>query len=213
MRFKNMKNVLKMSVFVSAAILTGCPKYIVRYDDITLDLKYSGSKVVGVAVHDQRTYIKSGEKKPFYAGVVRGGFGNPFDVQTEDGKPLADDFLKSICDSLTQKGFKTMPVALKPGDAFEEARKKLLAADAERFILVIINEWYSDSYFGVGIFYDITLRVLDRRGGGLAEVTIKGKDDLGTEWFGSTTYSESPNTFKEKFEHLLNDDKVETALK
>lgn len=186
-----------------------------HYHDIPLNVGYSGTRTVGVAVHDQRPLIQSGEKLPTYTGTVRGGFGNPFDAWTESGRPLSEDFMASICESLKKRGFATFPVSVNFKDSQQSAKEKLLAANGDRFIMVTVKEWYSESYVNVSLYFDVTLQVLDKRGAALAEASAKGEDGLGGSGWDPAgyAYDHLPDYFKKKFEQLLNDQKVMAALK
>lgn len=75
-----------------------------------------GTITVAVATHDQRPYVVGGNKKPNFVGLSRGGYGNPFDVVTVSGNPLADGFSESISRSLAARGFKTSTPGLSGRD-------------------------------------------------------------------------------------------------
>jgi len=57
---------------------------------VAVSLLASGAGSVAIAVLDRREWIKAGAKPPFFAGNLRGGFGNPFDVVVKQRQPLAD---------------------------------------------------------------------------------------------------------------------------
>lgn len=203
---------------VIAGLLGGCAagqKY--NYSAVVSDLSASGNKALGVATHDQRPYILSGEKTLNYVGTMRGGYGNPFNVETESGQPLADDMTQSISSALSKKGFKPVPVVALPNDRVESILEKLKAPQGDNLILLTLYEWISD-FAGFGIFnawltYDVTLNVFDKHGGILTEKKIRGSDDLGKslEPVGHSKKA-VPEAFKKKIEELLNDPEVVKSL-
>jgi hypothetical protein len=69
-----------------------------------LDIEVDKNARVAIAVHDRRSYVRLGDKAPDFVGLSRGGFGNPFDVTTVSGGPLADDIAAAIATSIRAKG-------------------------------------------------------------------------------------------------------------
>ncbi len=201
-------------------IFAGCAsgnKY--NYSDVVADLNASGAKAVGVATHDQRAYIKSGEKNPDFVGLMRGGlnfsFGAPHNVTTASGHPMAADMTRALASSLSKKGFKAVPVVVTQTDDQNAVLEKLKASGAERLVLLTLNEWKSDTYHNTALQYDVSLKVYDQAGNVLAEKEIKGKDDLGgTLWGDPVSFAKEsvPRAFKEKIEVLLNSTSIANAL-
>src|SRR5687768_6795246 len=76
-----------------------------HYHDVVAAIPVSGDADVTVGVIDKRPYILNGDKKPNFVGLQRGGYGIPFDVTTETGKPLSIDMSTSIAHSLNARGF------------------------------------------------------------------------------------------------------------
>jgi hypothetical protein len=71
-----------------------------RYDLGDAEFQVESNKTVAVAVVDTRPYVLSGEKTANFSGLMRGGFGNPFDVTTDSGRALAEDLTISIVRAL-----------------------------------------------------------------------------------------------------------------
>src|SRR5512136_1058198 len=81
---------------------------------VILTLAASGSASVAVAAIDRRDFVLSGYKQPFYAGKLRGGYGNPFDVLIRGRVPLAQVTADAVAKGLAAKGFNARSVALAP---------------------------------------------------------------------------------------------------
>jgi|KBSSwiStaDraftv2_1062776.scaffolds.fasta_scaffold1334573_1 hypothetical protein len=171
----------------------------------------SSSGNVAVAVQDERSYVLSGNKPERFVGLMRGGFGNPFDVTTASGAPLADDMRDAIGRALKARGVSVIPVSIAFRDSSVTARRKLLDAKARRSILVTLREWKTDSLLATDIHYDATLVVLDERGEQLATSTIKGVDNLGN--LGLTPHEGVHREVGRKIDKLFDDGKVIAALK
>lgn len=180
------------------------------YQSTVPELKVQTTASVDVAAQDKRIYVVNGEKKPDFVGLSRGGLGNPFNITTVSGRPLADDFRDTVVKALKAKGINADAVTL---SATEDARQLLMSRGKDRGLVFAINEWKSDTYMNTALHYDVELSVLDQTGKLLANHKISGNDDLG----GSGNppghaKGAVPYTFKQKLDQLLNDPKVIAAL-
>jgi len=213
---KPKEELLVVSFLLSLVIVTGgCAagnKY--NYRDVVANISTSGVKAISVATHDQRKYVISGEKGPHYVGVQRGGFGNPFNVSTESGKPLADDMTVAITASLAKKGFRAIPVVVLYSENTVSVYEKLKKSAAEIYVLLMLNEWISDTYTNVGLNYDMTLKVLGKDASTIAGKKIKGEDNLGGSAFNPTAHAKKavPEAFGKKIEELFNSPEIAEAL-
>jgi hypothetical protein len=75
-------------------------------------------------------------------GTVRGGYGNPFKVNTESGKTMAEEVKLTVAQALKQSGY-----SLVDGNA--------------PTVKVIINKFWCDGLMGYRIDVDVTVQVLD----------------------------------------------------
>jgi hypothetical protein len=184
------------------------------YHDVVAGVSASGTDQVAVATHDQRPYVLSGNKTPQFVGLMRGGYGNPFDVTTENARSLAEAMTQAIANSLSQKGFRSIPVAVAAPETAGTVREKLALAGGERAVLLTLREWKSDTYVNTTILYDVTLSVLDRSGQVVGESRVKGEDNLGGDFVNPPGHAKKvvPAAFKAKLEQLLGDPAVALAL-
>ncbi len=187
------------------ALLGGCAVGVThQYDNGTPDINASAGKKLGVGVQDRRLYIVSREKPETFVGLSRGGFGNTFDVSTSSGKPLADDFTKTLQTALSVKGVKVTTVSLPLGIAETEAIKRL-AVSGDKAVLIILNEWKADTYMNTSLAYDVQAIVIDASGKVLSRKQITGKDNLGGSSINPPEHSRSavPAAFRRKLEELF----------
>ncbi|MBS0592732.1 MAG: hypothetical protein JSR84_04600 [Proteobacteria bacterium] len=189
---------------VALAALGGCAfGQKVGYSGVKADIEAQGTSTVSVATHDQRPYVVSGNKKPTFVGLSRGGFGNPFDVNTVSGAPLADDFSNSISTSLAARGFKTSVVHL-AADESPRAVKEALKTPADRVVLVTLHEWKSDTFVHTKLIWNVTVAVYVHDGHELASVPFQGEEPIG-----GTVQA----AFTRKLEEWFSDAKIVAALK
>jgi hypothetical protein len=183
------KNLVLLSAMIVASLsFTGCvvkQKVAMGYDAPTAASATYPS--VDVTVTDKRPYIVDGEKPASYIGTYRGGFGNPFNVNTADNVPFADLLKDDIAKELAALGFG------KPNGT-----KKLL---------VDIRQWKFDAYQNAKFNYILDVKVIDATDANLAESSVEGKDIYiqGTVWGGGKAGVERdmPKLYNEAIQKIV----------
>jgi len=207
---------LTVAVVTLAVLCGGCAVGVKhKYDHQELDLGVSSAESVEVGVLDQRPYVLDNDKSPSFVGLSRGGFGNPFNVNTESGNPLATDMGTDIVSSLQASGVKAKQMDLAPTLGPDEARQKLVGSGAERAVLITLLEWKADTYQRVWLHYDVSIDVFNREGQTLATSQRSGEDNLGDGGMDPPSHSRKavPPAFKAIVEGLFHDPAVAAALK
>jgi len=97
---------------------------------------------VNIIVNDKRPYVLSGEKPASYIGTYRGGFGNPFNVNTKDLVALSLLIQNDLTEELVALGFNQ-----------EKYSAKTVVVD----ILVWKFDAYQNAYFN----YEFNIDLLD----------------------------------------------------
>jgi hypothetical protein len=162
------------------AFLGGCAVGVKHnYGDSALDLGVATPASVAVGTIDHRPYVVNGQKAPEFVGLSRGGFGNPFDVETQSGQPLASDISRAIVTSMRSKGVAAQAVELKPALREDQAAGALRAAGTARSVMIRLKEWKGDAMVNTSLAYDLDLRVFDKDGKVLASKTRQGNEHLG----------------------------------
>jgi hypothetical protein len=201
-----MMRIVKLITALSCiAMLGGCAIGVTHeYQNAAPELKASAGTKLGLGVQDKRVYIVSKNKPETFVGLSRGGFNNPFDVNTVSGKPLADDFTQTIQAALSSKGVKVSALSLPVGTDESEAIKRLSAA-GDKAIFIVIYEWKSDTFVDTTLAYDIQAKVIDASGKVLASKKMSGKDNLGSAGMNAPGYSRQavPVAFRKKLEELF----------
>ena len=169
------------------------------------------TRSASVAVLDQREYVKSGKKSESFIGLSRGGFGNPFDVVTKSGAPMATEMATSVAAGLQAKGLKVQTVTVQPAAGPEGARQALSRTGSDRLLLFTLNEWKTDTMARTGLDFDVTLDVLDSSGGSLARSQVSGKEVSGASILSAE--KDAQGWFAAKVSELLRDGAVASALR
>ena len=185
------------------------------------DFDYSGGHIAlrpgrsntttAVAVLDLRSYIVSGDKRENFVGLSRGGFGNPFNVKTSSGAPMAVDMATAVARALEANGQPSKPIYVAVKGGTEGAKLALMSSGAERLMLFTLREWKTDTMTRTGLWFDVTLDVFDAQGETIASRHISGKEVAG----GSIVSAEkdAQKWFSEKIGELLDNRDVASALK
>lgn len=149
------------------------------YTPASAPLQYEGQGPVAVGVKDSRPEVVSGRRKETFVGLRRSLYGIPFAVQTQSGRPFAQDLEGMIVNGLRRKGVQAQGVVLSPFKSRDENVAALQASGAPRLLLFELTEWYGDTYFDTTLHYDLTLTVLDAQGRELGRGAAIGTDDIG----------------------------------
>lgn len=211
-----MNSIRSVLIVFCLVVLSGCAiGNTHQYADTLANINYAGSTAIAVATCDNREYVLSGGKNPDFVGLSRGGFANPFNVNTSSGKSLAEDMTISISNSLASKGFKPIPVVVSHADQKRSVIEKLQISGGERLLILTLTEWKSDTYMNTALLYDIKMEVLNREGATMNQKELKGKDNLGGSFMNPPQHAKEvvPIAFRNKIELLLNSPEIAAALK
>ncbi len=183
-----------------------------RYDLGNAEFELDSEKSVAVSVVDLRPYVVDGDKEPKFTGLFRGGFGNPFDVTTNSGRPLAEDLTNSIVAALKRDGIDAKAVQVKAQTNEAGARSLILASQADRCSVLYVREWKSDTYFNTGLDYNLMLEVLSSDGSVIASQVVKGHDNLGPAGVPADARVAVEEAVKAKLEALFNAAEIQAAF-
>ena len=203
----------RLSIIFLASFLVGCAVgNTYDYSRANIDLAVQGDSELGLAVIDQRPYVLSGDKKPNFIGLQRGGFGNPFNVSTESGRALAVEMAEAMTSELEDNGFKVFDLRVSKSGS-EIIASAVRDAAKTRNIILIVQEWKTDAMMSFGLSYDLRLQVMDESANLLAEAETAGtKEKLGGAGFESANAISAANAFSSKIGQLFNEPDVMRAL-
>jgi len=187
---KNMKTATLKYFSLVFCLLTlfaqGCAvgnKY--NFSDIRADLQISDSRQgsVAVATLDKREVVVNQECAPTYVGMQRAGFGNPWRVNTESGRSLADDITQAVSESLIKKGFSSIPVYVTFRQTENETLQALLDKKTNRSIFILLKKWESDTYVNIGLDYELQLMIIDANKSVIAKIVAAERKTIpGSFW-------------------------------
>ncbi|SFK27443.1 hypothetical protein SAMN04488082_1195 [Desulfomicrobium apsheronum] len=204
----------KLALICMLFVVTGCAvgnKYDYHTRTISLPVKSEMHKKIIFDVEDLRPYVQSEKKKPNFVGLQRGGFGNPFDVTTASGNPLAMDMKESVTRALNDSGYDVVSVN-------KEFDKKSLGDIAlqnnvARVIILTINEWKSDVYMNITLYCDLVLSIYNDSGSLLIKNDMKFEEAIGGAQISASKNSDTVSSeFGRRIGYLFNKKEVRDAL-
>lgn len=116
-------------------------------------------------MQDRRPYVLDHDKAESFVGIQRGGYGNPFDVSTQSGQPLAADMAKTLASALGDAT--TVPIS--PNQSRADAVRALQSFGKPASLLLTLREWKVDTMIGATLHYDVTMEAIAADGSVLAE--------------------------------------------
>jgi len=203
------------NTFLIVLMLLGGCAVGVKHDYIenTLDLEVSTDNSFVVSTLDHRSYVLNNQKNENFVGLSRGGFGNPFDVITQSGNPLASDISTSIARSVREIGVDIEVIRLDPSQSVTDASKKLLSTGANRILLLTLKELKGDSMMNVRFIYDLDLNIFDQTGRLLVKKQVLGDETLGaSDPFSPGGTDKIRARFRTLIENLFQDPEVSRVV-
>jgi len=191
-----MRFLMKFSGAVAiVAFLGGCAvgnTYDFQSTAMQLPVKGAGQEL-NVKVIDNRPYVLNGKKAPSFIGLQRGGYGNPFDVNTSSGRPLSEEFRVAISRALENSSYNVND-------------------SADKTVELTVREWKTDAMMKLRLIYDLTLSILTSDDELVASVTDAGDEVLGGASFESANSQSASSGFNRKISRLFNREEIRDAL-
>jgi len=129
---------------------------------------------IAVAAVDNRQLLRDGDIKPNYVGMMRAGFNIPGSIHIKHGLSLADNFAEAVATGLTSAHYRADFVSNPTPLSRSAALLALQSTPADRFLLLTIDLFESETLIRTELHYDIRAEVLDRTGRVLATSQVSG---------------------------------------
>jgi hypothetical protein len=172
------------------------------------NITYTSNKNIVIGIIDKRPYVVDGNNNPSYVGLMRGGFYNPWHMNTESGQPLASDLTKAIVSGFKNAGINVKYTVLTFDMNQQEINNYLLSKKSYKKVLIKINEWQSDSFASIVFLYDLTAEVYNEEGIMVAKYTAKNINEKGED----QTAVDAVNAGRNALEKILNNKEIIAAL-
>jgi len=169
---------------------------------------YTSDKDIAIGVIDQRPYVVNGDNEPTYIGLMRGGFNNPWYMNTASGEPLADDLSKAIVSGYNNAGISAKSVYLKFNMSHQDIERDFTSKKGIKKILLKINEWQSDTFRTIAFSYSLAAEVYNEDGLLVAKQT---EQNINEDW-DNKMVEDTINAGRSVIEKILNNSSIIEAL-
>lgn len=181
---------------------------------------YSKARSMAIAFQENRKEVLEGKEKPSFCGHMNSTAQIEYNMQTETGKPLAEEFSGSVTRSLVKLGIRAEQLVVGPGAVTDSVLLRFGQGDKERLLLFRINAWEASaaprfSTIRYEVDYNLDLGVYDRSGTLLAtSQTHDHVEKEETQMATSLKYLQrmADEVFVTQVKQMLNDPKVRAVL-
>jgi hypothetical protein len=217
-----MKNIFKNTIIiVLLLIFQSCVigrKMSFEKKQVTTD--YPITKSLAIGFQENRNEVLSGQQKSSFCGKMMSTAQIGYNMQTESGKALMEEFTSSVAHSLQQRGV----IASELPTAWTMNTDSLInlfqQGDKERLVLFTVNKWESRgqplfSSIRYEVDYNIDLIIYDRSGRPLVSKNThdhikEEKSDIATNL--KYLQKMSDDVFESQMKALLNNPDVKDKL-
>jgi len=171
-------------IFLSAVVTFGCAiGQKIPFDYVpSAGPGHASRPLTLFEVEDNRPFVVNRDKAADWVGLLRGGYGNPFDVGTSSHQPFAHEVHQALARELGALGFDVYSSSVLSGSD-EHALARAMHPDGGRGLAVVIRWWKTNTYVNTDIDYSFLVRVIDASGRSLAEQIVERHDELrGSFW-------------------------------
>lgn len=180
---------------------------------------YTIAKSLTIGFQDKREDVLAGKEKPGFCGHIYSAMQIGYNMQTETGKPLADEFTMALANSLKNQGMKVSPVMIPINSTMDSVLKMFSSNPGERLALFTINKWESNatprfSKIEYNVNYNLDLAIYDQAGSLLTSANVKdiiiNKKDAALNL--KNLQAMADDVFRTQVNALLNKEAVKASL-
>jgi ankyrin repeat protein len=196
----------------------GVGDFSINYNNAEPKINYKGSKKLAIAIYDERTYIRTKEKKPEYVGYTRESWRLPTDMTTRDGRPIAQTLGKLIADAYRNADLKVVGVSFDYNTNDKANLEGILQNKPDRLMTIKLSEWIIETQYAVEnvtFKYSLDFNITDDQGKVLFAKIFSGQEIIaGAKWYSYMRSSiVAPEITYYLFTDILNKPEVAEALR
>lgn len=189
------------------------------FDNSIASIGYTPAGKIAVAFQDKREVILNGKEKESFCGHMYGGYAIAYNVQTESGKAVAEDFSQSVKKTLEHKAVPVTVLTITPTGDNKALIDIFQKGGYDKLLLYTINTWesrctalFSKMRYETNSWF--TLTVIDKTGNTLAlhdakDILIK---EQGAGASVKVLQAVADECFKKQMQELWNNEKIKMAL-
>jgi hypothetical protein len=215
-----MKKNLTLAAVAIIVLFTSCAAgRKMSYENKEAATAYTVTKTAVVVFQDKREAVLAGKEKPSFCGHSNSTLQIGYNIQTNSGRPLADEFAESVSKGYSNKGAATTSLLVNMHTALDSVMSVFKADGKERLIFFTMHKWESKatplfSSIRYEQIYDLELNVYDKNGTLMANAAthdvVVNEGGLATSI--KKMQSIADTVFKEQVLLLFNNEAVKKSL-
>ncbi len=180
---------------------------------------YQTSRTALVVFQDRRPDVLSGKEKPSFCGHNNSTVQISYNIQTENGNPLADEFATAVSNAYNKSGASANVLKVNMNAEADSILQSFRSGSADRLLFFTINKWESRAAptfttIRYEVIYQLVLNVYGKGGELLA--TNSTQDIVSKEEGIATSMKKmqemADNVFREQVTFLFNSGVVKNSL-
>ena len=203
-------------VFCSISLITlsGCViGKKVPYEKMKVDLTYSGTRSIALAVYDQREMILSGSRKPDFVGYQLSGIGVAWPMGTKSGKNYTDVIQEVISRAYKAKGYTVTLFPTSYKENYSDIKSRMMKSSSDRLMIIKLTELQIVLVTATIMGINVDVEVFDKSGNLLASKNFQKSETIATDLLGTNYPKYAPAFLEKEIASWLNDEQITKELK
>ena len=210
-----MKKLLYFAIYsITLITLFGCViGKKVPYEKMKVDVNYSGTKSIALAVYDQREMIISGSRKPDFVGYQMSDIGVAWPMGTKSGKNYADVIEEVISQSYKAKGYTVTLFPTTYKESYSDIKARLMKSTTDRRMIIKVNKLQIILIVATMMEIDVDIEVFDQSGNVLVTRNFHKNEKIANDLLGTNYPKYAPAFLEKEITSWLNDDQIAKEMK
>ena len=185
----------------------------VPYEKMKVEINYSGTKSIALAVYDQREMVVDGNRKADFVGYQISGIGVAWPIGTKSGKNFADVIQDAISQSFKKKGYSVLLIPTAYKDNYDDIKTRMIQSSGDRLMIIKLKKLQIVMVVATIIDIDVDIEVFDKSGNMLAVKNFQKSETIATDILGTNYKKYAPEFVEKEIASWLNDEQITKELR
>jgi len=185
----------------------------VPYEKMKVEINYSGTKSIALAVYDQREMVVEGNRKPDFVGYQISGIGVAWPIGTKSGKNFTDVVQEVISRSFKSKGYTVLLFPTSYKDNYDDLKTRMIQSSGDHLMIIKLKKLQIVMVVATVIDIDVDVEVFDKSGNMLTVKNFKKSEQIATDILGTNYKKYAPEYLEKEIASWLNDPQITKELK
>jgi len=185
----------------------------VPYEKMKVEINYSGTKSIALAVYDQREMVVDGNRKPDFVGYQLSSIGIAWPIGTKSGKNFTDVVQEVISQSFKNKGYTVLLIPTSYKDNYDDIKTRMIQSSSDRLMIIKLKKLQIVMVVATIIDIDVDVEVFDKSGNMLAVKNFQKSLQIATDILGTNYKKYAPEYLEKEIASWLNDQQIAKELK